>query len=379
MLLGFKTRLNLNQKQKTLMAQHAGYSRWVFNWALATRKRAYQEGLKPRTNQLKKLYTNYVKPQHPWMKTLSSKVYQYAFLDLQAAYKNFFEGRAKFPRFKKKNRDDSFTIDNSGKPIKLKGTKIKLPFIGWVKTYEPLPESETKKVTMSRFAGEWYISFAYEQSRNIPAKNNDTVGCDLGVKDLVVLSNTKVSPTLAPYRKLEKKISRLQYLNRKKTLGSSNCRKAQLKIARLHNKAANIRKNYLQKITSYIAKNFKRVVIENLNVSGMLANHSAISDQGFFEFRRQLEYKCSLYGTELIVADRWYPSSKTCSNCGTVKEKLSLSERRFECTHCKAILSRDLNAAINLSRYGEGYSVKACGLNSADTARMKQEVNIKVT
>ena len=135
--------------------------------------------------------------------------------------------------------------------------------------------------------------------------------------------------------------------------GSANWKKAQIKIARLHRRIANIRKDTLHKLTTFIAKNHGKIVIEDLNVSGMLANHKlakAISDMGFYEFRRQLEYKCKLYGSELTIVDRWFPSSKTCSNCGHKKESLSLSERTFKCDHCGVEIDRDLNAAINLAK-----------------------------
>ncbi len=145
----------------------------------------------------------------------------------------------------------------------------------------------------------------------------------------------------------------MQWLNRHKIIGSANWKKAQLQIARLHSKVANIRKDTLHKLTTLLAKNHGTVVIEDLNVSGMMANHKlakAIADMSFFEFRRQLTYKCKLYGSKLVVVDRWFPSSKTCSNCGSKKETLTLDERVFECSECGFSLDRDLNAAINLSR-----------------------------
>ncbi|MEH1979221.1 MAG: RNA-guided endonuclease TnpB family protein [Nostoc sp.] len=144
----------------------------------------------------------------------------------------------------------------------------------------------------------------------------------------------------------------MQWLNRYKIIGSANWKKAQLQIARLHSKIANIRKDTLHKLTTLLAKNHGTVVIEDLNVSGMMANHKlakSIADMGFYEFRRQLTYKCELYGSKLVVVDRWFPSSKTCSNCGTKKETLLLSERVFECSHCSFTIDRDLNA-INLSK-----------------------------
>ncbi|WP_237396785.1 transposase [Okeania sp. KiyG1] len=167
----------------------------------------------------------------------------------------------------------------------------------------------------------------------------------------------------------------MQYLNRNKTKFSSNWKKAQLKIAQLHNRIANIRKDTLHKLTTYLAKNHSQIVIEDLNVSGMISNHKlakAVADMGFYEFRRQLEYKCELYGSKLIVVDRWFPSSKTCSHCGEVKQFLSLSERVFNCEGCNFSCDRDLNAALNLAM-AVSSTVTACGLDNADVARMKQE------
>jgi putative transposase len=179
------------------------------------------------------------------------------------------------------------------------------------------------------------------------------VGVDLGIKALATLSTGEVIVGAKSYKKYAAKLSRMQWLNRHKTIGSRNWKKAQHKIARLHIKIANIRKNTLHKLTTLLAKNHGTVVIEDLNVSGMMANHklaASIADMGFFEFRRQLTYKCKLYGSKLVVVDRWFPSSKTCSNCSTKKETLGLSERVFECGHCGFVIDRDLNAAINLSK-----------------------------
>src|SRR5919202_6806634 len=158
----FRTKLKLDNKQATLMAKHAGYARFVFNWGLRLWSQAYKEGLKPSVQVLKKVFTNYVKPQFTWMSKLSSKVYQYAFINLGDAFKRFFKKLGEYPKFKKKGRHDSFTIDNSGAPIKLGGIRHKLPFIGWVSTHEVLPDCVVKKVTISRQAGCWYISFAVE-------------------------------------------------------------------------------------------------------------------------------------------------------------------------------------------------------------------------
>ncbi len=274
-----RTKLKLNNKQKTMMAQHAGYSRWVYNWGLSLWNAAYRDGYKPnvsfgmlRKRKLREVFTNYTKPLYPWMKKLSSKVYQYAFINLGEAFKRFFQGLGKHPRFKKKGKHDSFTIDNCGKPIELNGWNHKLPFIGVVRTYEPI-EATTKKITISRQAGDWYLSCSYEFTPNLTEKTTEVVGVDLGVKTLATLSTGVVFEGAKSYKKCEGQLSQLQYRNRNKTIGSANWKKAQLKIARLHRKVANIRLDSLHKLTTTIAKNHGTVVIEDLNVSGMLANH----------------------------------------------------------------------------------------------------------
>ncbi len=226
--------------------------------------------------------------------------------------------------------------------------------IGWLKTYERLPvDQKPKSLTISRTADRWFVSWKIEVEPINQAKSMSVVGVDLGIKALVTLSTGEVMTGAKSYRKYEKKLSRLQWLNRNKVKSSNNWKKTQIQIARLHRKVANIRKDTLHKLTSYLAKNHGRIGIEDLNVSGMLANHKlakAIADRGFYEFRRQLEYKCKLYGSELVVVDRWFASSKTCSNCGTKKETLSLSERVFYCDHCGLEIDRDLNASINLEK-----------------------------
>ena len=183
-------------------------------------------------------------------------------------------------------------------------------------------------------ANRWFISFKIDVERQTTDKYIDGIGVDLGVKNLATLSTGEVIKGSKSYRKHEKKLARLQYLNRHKVKGSNNWKKAQKQIAKLHFKIANIRKDTLHKLTTYLSKNHGKIVIEDLNVSGVLANRKlakAVQDMGFYQFRRQLDYKTQLYGAELILADRWFPSSKTCSNCGYKKESLSLTERVFEC------------------------------------------------
>ncbi len=310
-----------------------------------------------------------VKPKNSWYYEVSKCAPQYALRYLSVAWKRCFTKVSGVPKFKKKGRDDSFTLDGS---ISVGFNQIKLPRIGRIKTYEILPDNVSpKSVTITKKADRWFVSFKIETEYKITEKSVDVVGVDLGVKSLATLSTGEVFIGAKSYKKLEAKLSRLQYLNRHKTKFSSNWKKAQRKIARLHSRIANIRKDTLHKLTTYLAKNHSQIAIEDLNVSGMMANHKlakAVGSMGFYEFRRQLEYKCELYGSQLTVVDRWFPSSKICSRCGTVKESLLLSERVFNCEHCNFSCDRDLNAALNLAMAGSS-SVSACGLDNADVAR----------
>ncbi len=358
MLLGFKTELHPTNQQKTLLAKHAGVARHAWNWGLwLTRNILNHNSNNPESKlffptaiELHKLLVAMVKPLNYWYYEVSKTAPQYALRYLSDAWKRRFSKVSGVPKFKKKGKDDSFTLDGS---ITVGFNHIKLPRIGWVKTFEILPDNVTpKSVTITKKADRWFVSFKIETASINTEKSVDVVGVDLGVKTLATLSTGEVFDGAKSYKKFESKLSRLQYLNRHKTKFSNNWKKAQLRIAQLHTKVADIRKDTLHKLTTYLAKNHSQIVIEDLNVSGMMANHKlakAVADMGFYEFRRQLEYKCKLYDSELIVVDRWFPSSKTCSHCGHVKQSLSLSERTFDCEHCGFSCDRDLNASLNLA------------------------------
>ncbi|MBD2502724.1 RNA-guided endonuclease InsQ/TnpB family protein [Anabaena azotica] len=381
MLLGFKTELKLNNKQRTQLLKHCGVARHAWNWGLALTKQVIDhnkanpgEKIKfPSAIDLHKWLVALVKPENPWYFEVSKCAPQYALRDLRIAWDRCFKKVSGVPRFKKKGEGDSFELD--GKIWIGCTRKIQLPRLGVLKTYENLPQVQPKSVTISRTADRWYISFRIEVEPTNTPKASDVVGVDFGVKSLARLSTGRVFEGANSYRKLEAKLSRIQWLNRHKQIGSTNWRKAQIKIARLHQRIANIRKDTLHKLTTYLAKNHGVIVIEDLNVSGMMANRKlakAIADMGFYEFRRQLEYKTKLYGGELVIVDRFYPSSKTCSNCGTRKESLSLQERVFQCEHCSFECDRDLNASINLKN-AVSHTVSACGSGEADFSEMKQE------
>ncbi|WAN70175.1 transposase [Moorena producens JHB] len=255
MQIAFKTNLKLNNKQKTLMAQHAGYSRWVWNWALRMWNEAYKEGLKPSALLLKKFYANHFKPKYPWATNLSSRVSQFAFMYLGEGFKRFFKGTAQHPKFNKKGRNDSFTLDNCGRIMEFSGTRLKLPFIGWVSTYELLPEIQTKRVTITRVADSWYLSVAYEFEPEHTVKSREYLGVDVGVKVLATCSDGTVFENPRAYKKANKKLARIQRELSRIQIGYKNRYKTQLKLAKAHQRVANIRKDAIDKLTSWLGKN----------------------------------------------------------------------------------------------------------------------------
>ncbi len=366
--LAYKTKLKLNNQQKTLMRQCAGYRRWLWNWALSFKQKAYKEEIKLNKFQLRKYYTNHVKPFYPWQSKLSSKIYLYVFADLDKAYKCFFEGRARYPRFKKKGKsNNSFTVDSSGNPINLGGKLHKFPFFGWLKTYEKLPICSTKKVTFSEQGGDWFVSFFIEVDFLPTEKNREKVGVDLGISKLATLSSGVVFENPKAYTKALKRLARLQRDLSRKVFQSSNWYKAKLKVAKAHRKVADIRQNAIHHLTSYLAKNHSQTIIEDLNVAGLIKNRhlsKALSDAAFGTIRTQVEYKCERYDSTLIIADRFFPSSQLCSNCG-YRQKMPLKVRIFDCSRCRIRCDRDLNASLNLENH-QNIAVGLTALRSVD-------------
>jgi putative transposase len=365
LLLGFQTEIKINSSQQYILAKHAGVARHAWNWGLALTKAILthnkvnpQEKIKfPTSIDLHKWLVALVKSEYSWYYEVSKCAPQFALRNLRQAWEKCFHKKAGAPKFKKKGRDDSFTLDGTIKIVS--NSQIQVPVIGVLKTYESLPSGlKPKTVTLRRKADRWFISFKIDKIETDikpTPKLVDVVGVDLGILNLATLSTGEVFCGAKKTRQLQKKLSLLQWRNRHKQPKSKNWSDSNIKIARLHNKIANIRTDYLHKLTTYLAKNHGEIVIEDLNVSGMLSNHKlakAISDGGFYELKRQLEYKCQLYGSRLIVAERWFPSSKTCHCCGDKKESLSLNERVFECSKCGWIGDRDLNAALNLEKIG---------------------------
>lgn len=367
-MLSFKTELELNNKQRTLMAQHAGCARFAWNWGVALTKEVLDHNKAnpsskrnfPSAIDLHKQFVAEVKSEHQWLYNSSKCAPQQALRDLRVAWDRCFRKTSKPPKFKKKGQKDGFYLEGN---IKVESNQIKLPVIGWVRTYETLPTGSVKNVRITRKADRWFVAFKIDHTPPVPTKTRDCIGVDLGVKSLATCSDGTVFPNVRAYHRLKRKLAHLQRALSRKQKGSANQHKARKALANLHFRISCIRKDAIHKLTSWLAKNHGTVVTEDLNVSGMLRNHrlaNAIADSGLYECRRQLEYKSELYGTQLIIADRWFPSSQLCSECGH-RQKIPLKERTFNCQKCGASKDRDLNASINLEALARSSSVNACG------------------
>ncbi|SEA37929.1 putative transposase [Thiothrix caldifontis] len=408
MIISHKIRLDPNNQQATYFAKAAGTARFAYNWALAEWQTQYaawkDDNTQPKPNQMSlRRQLNAVKrEQFPWMLEVTKNAPQMAIIQLGAAFKNFFAGRAKYPQFKKKGKSrDSFTLTND--QFSLDASRIRIPNLGLVRMRETLRFSgKILSATVSRTADQWFASITVDTDSNhlLPAENQGVVGVDLGISALATLSTGGKVAGAKPHNAL---LSRLQRLSRslsRKVKGSANRHKAKQKLAKLHARIANIRQDSLHQLTTDLTRRFHTIGIEDLNVSGMVKNRHlsrAISDMGFFEFRRQLEYKAAMRGSVVVVADRFFASSKTCSapGCGHKVDKLPLSVREWACPACGAIHDRDVNAAKNLQEYASAalsnhavsYTVSACGGDGTGLTRkrqvkpapMKQEFNTMTT
>ena len=362
-----KLRLDPTPQQEVYLRRACGVARFVWNWALERWRQEFEAGGKPSGLSLKKQF-NAIKGEHfPWIYEVSKYAAQQPFLHLQSAFRNFFAKRARYPRFKRKGVHDSFYIGNDH--LKLDGKRVWIPKLGWVRMREELRFRGTVvSAVISRRADKWFVSLTVElEDKPECCESQAAVGVDLGVRrlaSLATLSDEEAIEGPKPLRRELKKLRRLCRQLSHKRKGSKNREKARLKLARLHYRLSCIRQDSLHKLTTYLTNNYGWIVIEDLNVKGMLANRRlarAISDMGFHEFRRQLEYKAALRGNHVVVANRWFASSKMCSGCGAIKESLSLGERQFQCAACGLTKDRDFNAAKNLLCTVSSTGTEACG------------------
>ena len=368
MILAKKVRLYPSELQEQKLWQSVGTARFIYNWTLAKQEENYKNGGKFISDGvLRKKITQLKKNELSWLNEVSNNIAKQAVKDACDAYKRFFKGLSDKPRFKTKKRSKkSFYNDNV--KLKVKDNKlVNIEKIGWIKTNEQLPIGV--KYSNPRISYDnkyWYISVGIEQEENQEELTDISLGIDLGVKDLAICSDGTVYKNINKtyvVRKIEKRLKRLQkqasrkYEQNKQVkeyVKTKNIIKLEKQIQQMHRRLANIRNNHLHQTTTSIVKvKPYRVVIEDLAVSNMMKNKhlsDAIRKQGFYEFRRQLEYKCNFRGIELVVADRFYPSSKSCSQCGVIKKDLKLKDRLYKCS-CGLNIDRDLNASINLSKY----------------------------
>jgi putative transposase len=370
MLRGFKVKLHPTEEQKTLMLKSFGTARWVYNWALNTQKENFKDGgkflsavaLKKKITQLKK------QDEYKWLSEVSAKVAAQAVIDLCEAYLKFFNKKAQFPRFKsKKNNCDSFFQREDH--FNIRGKKVLLEKIGYVAMAEKIiPRGDGTKYHNPRIKYDGiniWLTVSVEVNENqVDEDKTEPIGIDLGLKTLAVCSNGReykkpnIRKPLKRLRRLKRKASRIYLYMEKNQISFKEKSKRLIKLEKLilknNHRITNILNDNIHKMTTEIVKlNPSAIVIEDLNVIGMFKNKhlsNTLKYSKFGEIIRQIKYKCIWKNVKLIIADRWYASSKTCSCCGNKKEKLSLSERVFVCNKCGLHIDRDLNAALNLKK-----------------------------
>lgn len=364
----YKYRFYPTPEQARNLAQTFGCCRFVYNYALSTRKRAYfDHGVKIKTSQLSAAITALKKEEGTaWLRDVSSVPLQQALRHLDAAYTNFFEGRAHYPTFKKKHKGQSATYTDNAftwRDGDLTLAKQKEPLdIVWSR---PLPEgARISSVTVSKDpSGRSFISILVEQGIETLPMAEKVVGVDLGLKSLLITSDGETIPNPKHLYRYEKKLAHAQRKHAKKKKGSKNRDKARKKVARLHAKIADTRRDSQHQVTTKLIRENQVICLEDLHIAGMLKNHclaKAISDVGWGEIGRQLKYKAKWYGRTVVKIDRWEPTSKTCSACGYKLDTLTLDVREWVCPECGVCHDRDINAACNILAAGLAV-VSACG------------------
>jgi len=376
LLKSFKTEINPTAEQKQIINKTIGTCRYVYNFYLAHNKELHDHGEKFMSGKSFSVWLNneYIpnNPDKVWIKEVYAKAVKKSIEDGCTAFTKFFKHQSGFPKFKKKGKSDvkMYFVKNDAKTvIGCERHRIKIPTLGWVKTKEKgyIPTTKDgwiiKSGTVSMKAGRYYVSVLVEvPDAKIANNSNEGIGIDLGLKDLAILSNGKTYKNInksAKLRKLEKQLRREQrclsrkYENLKKgeSTQKANIQKQRLKVQKIHHRIDNIRTDYINKTIAEIVKaKPSYITIEDLNVSGMMKNKhlsKAVASQKFYEFRNKLKVKCGDNSIELRIVDRWYPSSKLCHCCGTIKKDLKFSDRIYKCD-CGYTEDRDCNAALNL-------------------------------
>jgi putative transposase len=389
---GYKTELDLTNGQRTACLKHAGVARFAYNWGLARSQEVYRTtGKRPTPIDLHKELNKLKQTAYPWMYEVSKCAPQEALRDLDSAYKHFYRratlkkqgkwrGKVGFPTFKKRSKGiGSFRLTGA---IKVSEGTVQLPRIGKVRLHEHgyIPtDAKVLSATVSEQAGRWFVSIQVQEEQEQPVCTaTSAIGVDLGVKTLATLSDGTPFENPRPLKHALKRLKRLERQKSRRKKGSKNRAKSCRKLAKQHARVANIRKDASHKLTSYLCKNHALVAIEDLHVAGMVKNHclaQAVSDSNFGEIRRQLEYKTQWHGVHLVMIDRFFPSSKTCSCCKWVDEGLTLSDRVFVCLDCGYVADRDYNAAQNIRNVAVSSidTHNACGQRSAGSLKRVSE------
>lgn len=378
----YRTELDLNDKQRTACLQHAGVARFAYNFGLRRKREVYEAtGKSPSAFDLSRELNAVKKTDFPWMYEVSKCAPQEALRNLDRAFDGFFrrckQGSVKkgYPKFKsRKNGIGSFSFTGA---IRVTDRSIQLPRLGVLRLkergYFPTAARITR-ATVSERAGRWFVSILTDAEPTRP-KGSETLGVDVGIKHLAVLSDGTIFDNPRALKAAQCRVRQLQKSVSRKVKGSKNRKKAVARLARQHYRVSCVRSNAIHQATNAITKRASVVGIETLNVRGMLRNHclaGALSDSGLSEFLRKLEYKMQWAGGTVVKADRFYPSSKTCSGCGFVLDKLSLSVREWSCPACGMVHDRDVNAAMNLKNMAASFAVTACRLGSAGPARKRR-------
>jgi len=364
----YQYRVYPTDEQKHLLARTFGCARFVYNWALRLRTDAYyKENKRIGYHETSALLTQLKQQEeYAWLTEVSSVPTQQALRHLDKAFRNFFEGRAKYPMFKKRRNQQSAEYTTSA--FKWDGTSLTLAKMTEpldIRWSRPLPDGAkpgTVTLTKDR-ANRYFVSILVEEDIKQLDPVEQSVGADLGLKEFVILSTGEVVGNPKFFHKDEKQLAKAQRRHAKKRKGSKNRAKARVKVAKIHARIADRRRDFLHQLSTRLIRENQTICIESLAVKNMVKNHSlakAISDVGWSEFVSQLEYKAAWYGRTLVKIDKWYPSSKRCFDCGHVLDSLSLDIRVWTCPECGVVHDRDLNAARNI--HAVGLTVfEACG------------------
>lgn len=380
MLKAYKYRIYPNKEQKSQIEQHFGACRLVWNLALDVKIQAYQSNRVQVSRYTLQTQLLDLKDYCPWLCDVTAQSMQAVLLKLDNAFRSFYKGYG-FPKFKSKNGIQSFQYPQN---VKIQGDCIRLPKLGLVRIAQSRQfDGIIKTVTISKTGtNKYFASILVQNEQDLPNKplvaSETTIGIDLGIKDFAI---TSTGLKIENPKYLKNNIQRIKCLQRRvgrKKKGSNNRKKAIKQLAIQHEKVANMRKDFLHKITTKLVcdSQASTFCVENLNISGMVKNRKlsqSISDAGWGEFIRQMKYKCEWYGKNLIEIGRFEPSSKTCSHCGTVNETLTLADREWACASCLTIHDRDINAAINIKNFGlKKHSGAGCPGEPVESLRLRK-------